>query len=326
MEKMTTDGELVETDTMMGTLLKAETDVQIATAHAWPRSIKSFQTESVEMATLNDEIAGECIYALKRTSKDGETVIIEGPSARFAEIIASAWGNCRCGARIVSDDEKFITAQGVFADLQRNVVVTMEVRRRITGKNGRRYGDDMVGVTGNAACAIAIRNAVLKGIPKGFWQLAYDEAKKKAIGDVELLSVKRQKMVAYFGKMGVDPQQIATFLEIATTNDISTEQLSLLRGIATRIKDEEITINEAFRIEYAPDDDGYKPGTMLNIKVLAAELLKCETIGDCEACSGVFADQATTDDECEFIHHATQERIKEIKSTRGANSNTKETK
>ena len=60
----------------------------------------------------------------------------------------------------------------------------------------------------------------------------------------------------------------------------------------------------------------------LDIKVLSAELQKCETLGDCEACSGVFTDQSTTDDERDFINHATNERIAEIKSQRGENSNT----
>ncbi|MFN8826683.1 MAG: hypothetical protein ACK501_17070, partial [Planctomycetota bacterium] len=46
--------------------------------------------------------------------------------------------------------------------------------RRITGKNGRRYSSDMIGVTGNAACSIALRNAVFRGIPRAFWIDIYD--------------------------------------------------------------------------------------------------------------------------------------------------------
>jgi hypothetical protein len=42
-----------------------------------------------EMATLTPEIAASCIYALPR---DGKT--IEGPSARFAEVMMHAWGTC----------------------------------------------------------------------------------------------------------------------------------------------------------------------------------------------------------------------------------------
>ncbi len=101
-----------------------------------------------------------------------------GAERPAAEIVTSAWGNCRAGARVVDEGAEFITAQGVFHDLERNVQVTMEVRRRITGKNGRRYSSDMIGVTGNAACSIALRNAVFRGIPRAFWIDIYDAARK----------------------------------------------------------------------------------------------------------------------------------------------------
>lgn len=64
----------------------------------------------------------------------------------------------------------------------------------------------------------------------------------------------------------------------------------------------------------------------LDIKVLAKELQKCQTIGDCSACGDIFIDRATTDDEKKFITHAANERYREIKAQRGENSNTGDTK
>ena len=75
---------------------RSEIDMQVATAHKFPRSIKRFRQEALQMVTLNESVAESCIYALPRSGKT-----IEGPSARFAEVIASAWGNCRAGARAV---------------------------------------------------------------------------------------------------------------------------------------------------------------------------------------------------------------------------------
>jgi hypothetical protein len=72
---------------VLAVISKAEIDVQIATAHRFPRSVKAFRDEALAMVTLTEAIAEECIYALPR---DGKT--IEGPSARFAEVIASARG------------------------------------------------------------------------------------------------------------------------------------------------------------------------------------------------------------------------------------------
>ena len=97
-------------------LNKSEIDMQVATAHKYPRSVKRFRDETLAMVTLNENVAQECIYSLPRDGKN-----IEGPSARFAEVVASAWGNSRAGARVVSDAGDFVTAQGVFHDLERNV-------------------------------------------------------------------------------------------------------------------------------------------------------------------------------------------------------------
>jgi len=100
--------EIKSVDTALAELVtRAEYDVQIATARRYPRSIKQFINTAMELVTLNEDVADDCIYALPR---DGKT--IEGPSARFAELILHAWGHTRAGARIVNEDSRFVTAQG----------------------------------------------------------------------------------------------------------------------------------------------------------------------------------------------------------------------
>lgn len=236
--------ELAHTDvTVLQAISKAELDQQITTARAYPRSLRRFVEECMDMATLNERIAGECIYALPR---DGKT--IEGPSARLAEIVASAWGNCRAGARVVDEGPEFITAQGIFHDLERNVAITYEVRRRITDKHGKRYKADMVGVTGNAACSIALRNAVFKGVPKAFWSDIYDAARKAAVGDVKTIANRRADALARLQKMGATQDQVLAVLNVKGVEDIGTEELATLFGIATAIKDGDTTVEEAFAV------------------------------------------------------------------------------
>lgn len=247
--------ERAEASSSLMALNSSEIDTQIATAKRYPRSIKTFLNESRQMVTLTEDIAGDCIYALPR---DGKT--IEGPSARFAEILVSAWGNCRAGARVISEDDRFVTAQGVFLDLQHNTAITYEVKRRITNKYGRKFKDDMVGVTSNAACSIALRNAVLKGIPKAFWRTLYDDARKTAIGDATTLVSRRTNMMQAFGKMGVTPDLIFTKLQIAGVEDISLDHLAVLRGVFTAIKDGETTIDQVF----SSDDATQVPPDNLN--------------------------------------------------------------
>lgn len=228
-------------------LARGEIDMQIATAHKYPRSIVNFRNEVLGMVTLNEQIAGECIYALPRDGK-----VIEGPSARFAEVIASAWGNSRAGARVVSDQGEFVTAQGVFHDLQRNVAITYEVQRRIVDKNGRRFKPDMIGVTANAACSIALRNCILKGVPKAFWAEMYDAARQTIMGDIKTLANRRAEAMAVFQRYGVLPERVFAKLGVAGEQDITLEHLVVLRGIVTAIKDGDTTAEQAFADDGQP--------------------------------------------------------------------------
>lgn len=222
-------------------LTKSEIDMQIATAHKYPRSISNFRRDVMSMVTMSESVAQECIYALPRDNK-----VIEGPSARFAEIVASAWGNSRSGARVVDDKGDFVTSQGVFHDLQRNVAITFEVQRRIINSKGKRYSADMIGVTANAACSIALRNAILRGVPKAFWAEMYEGARKTAMGEVQTLPNRRAEAFKLLQGYGISKEQILAKLGVPGEADITLEQLVILRGIVTAIKDGDTTPEQAF--------------------------------------------------------------------------------
>lgn len=262
---MNDTAEILNADSGTVALLnKSEIDMQIATAHKYPRSIKRFRDESLAMVTLNEAVAQECIYSLPRDNKT-----IEGPSARFAEVIASAWGNSRAGARVVSDQGDFVTAQGVFHDLERNVAITYEVQRRIVDKNGRRFKPDMIGVTANAACSIALRNSILKGVPKAFWADMYEAARQTAIGDVQTLANRRSRALAVLQKMGVRPEQVFAYFSIGGEEDITLEHLATLYGIATALKEGETTPEQVFSKAAATVDSETLSGLVANIAAAA---------------------------------------------------------
>lgn len=156
---------------------RAQTDVQITTAKRFPRTLSTVKKNMMEFATLDEETAASCFYTLTRKGRDGAKQI-QGPSVRMAEIALSCYQNVRAGARIIANDGKTITAQGVCHDLQNNVSVSVEVKRRITDKSGNAFSEDMQVVTGNAACAIALRNATFKVIPGALIHPVYEAAKK----------------------------------------------------------------------------------------------------------------------------------------------------
>lgn len=235
----------------LGAVVKAEIDMQIATAKAYPRSLTRFQKEVTQMATFNEKIAEECFYALPRKERDPETgqqvkKTITGPSARYGEIVLSAWGNCRAGARPIGEEADFVICQGFFFDVERNVAVQREVKRRITTRSGARYSPDMIATTTNAGCSIAQRNAVFAGIPKVFWTDGFEAARKAAIGDVKTLATKRSEMIAYFGKMGVTPDLVITAVDVVGIEDIGIDELVELKGIATALKEGDTTVEQAF--------------------------------------------------------------------------------
>lgn len=220
--------------------IKAEVDIQIATAKAYPRNLKKFFSDARTLATLDEQTAGDCYYKLPRGGKK-----LEGPSIRLAEIVASAWGNLRVTARLISVDRTTLTAQAMCHDLETNNAVTTEVRRNITGKRGR-FNDDMITVTANAAMSIAVRNAIFRVVPFAHVKPIFDEAKLVSLGKGKTFTQQRDDALKYWRSKGVKDEQLCETLEIASVNDLTVDDLISLRGFFTAIKDGEAKLEEIF--------------------------------------------------------------------------------
>jgi len=232
---------------------RAQIDMQIATARKYPRSLSQVKQRMLSFATLDEETAAGCFYTLPGR-KGGDGKPIQGPSVRLAEIAISCYQHIRAGARIIDDDGRFVTAQGVVHDLENNVVASIEVKRRVTNKEGKRYSDDMIATTGNAACALAFRNSVFKVIPGALVKPVYEAAKKLAIGDAKSLVQRRADSLAHFAKMGVSKEKVCAAIGVKNADDIQLEHMELLIGFATAIKDGDATVDGIFNqsAEVAP--------------------------------------------------------------------------
>lgn len=222
-------------------LSKAEIDTQIATAKAFPRSVTQFQQKALSMATINEDIAASCTYALPRGGKS-----IEGPSVRLAEIVVAAYTNIRAGSMVISNDGKTITARGTCHDLENNVAAQVEVKRRITDRNGKTFNEDMQTLAGNAACAVAYRNAVYKVIPTALINGVWEETKRVARGTAATLATRREKAVEYFKSLGVTEKQLCDVLEVEKIGDIDLDKLEVLTGMKSSIKNGETTVKSLF--------------------------------------------------------------------------------
>ena len=231
---------------MLQALNRSEVDQQVATAKQYPRHLPTVLNQIQTYATMDEETASECFYALYRKNADGSDQIIDGLSVRMAEIIAGAWGNLRIATRIIGNDGKTITAQAVCHDLETNVAISTEVKRSILTKKGYTFSQDMQVVTGNAAAAIAFRNAVLKVIPKAVTKKVIEEVKLVAQGKAMDMEKQRQTLVLYFGKLNVTEQMILDMFEIKTRDEIDKEKVLILKGLYNAIKEGTTSVQEAF--------------------------------------------------------------------------------
>src|ERR1035437_5072832 len=104
-------------------ITRGETDIQISTAHKYPRSLAIFKKRAIEMATIDIETAESCLYA--RPVGGGK--IAEGMSVRMAEIVGACYGNLRVGAMIVEMTPEYVKTRGVAHDLETNFASASEI-------------------------------------------------------------------------------------------------------------------------------------------------------------------------------------------------------
>lgn len=243
---MRDDGALSRVDnSSVAVFARSETEAQLDAAHKYPRSIGKFLKEAETLATVSQAVAESCLYALTRR-QNGKEIVIAGPSVRLAEICASAYGNLHVAARILDAEEREVIAQGVAWDLEKNIRVTTEVRRRITTSKGRRYGDDMITMTGNAAASIAIRNAIFRVVPRAYIDRIYAAARLVAVGDAKTLAAKRAQLVERLMKIGVPKERIFPRVGKTSIEDLGLEEVEALIGLGTAIHNGDATVDESF--------------------------------------------------------------------------------
>ena len=230
----------------MDAVERANVDSQVATAKQYPRDLTRSINNSIVMATMDYATAQSCGYALPRGGKP-----ITGPSVHLAKLLVSNWGNMRAEAKVVQITDKQVISRGTCWDLENNVATAFEVRRSIVGKNGKRFTDDMITVTGNAANSIAYRNAVFSVIPKAIVDKVYQAAQRCITGDLsdeEKVISRRKKCIDFFkDEYGINEQEVVMLCGKQTVNQIKADQIALLLGITQSLKDGDTTVDELMK-------------------------------------------------------------------------------
>lgn len=225
---------------------RANVDSQVATAKQYPRDLARSVNNSIAMATMDITTAQSCGYALPRGGKP-----ITGPSVHLAKLVVSNWGNIRAEAKVVQITDKQVISRGTCWDLENNVATAFEVRRSIIGKGGKRFSDDMITVTGNAANSIAYRNAVFSVIPKAIIDKVYQAAQHYITGDLsdeEKLVTRRKKCIDFFkSEYGITEDEVVMLCGKQTVNQIKADQIALLLGITQSLKDGDTTVEDLMK-------------------------------------------------------------------------------
>jgi hypothetical protein len=241
---------IVTPPSVLEAITRSELDASITTARRYPRSLAVFRSTALSMVRLDQATAAAMFYALPRRQRqeDGtwKRTTITGPSVRLAELVAAAWGHLRSGARIVAETDREVVAQGFAQDLQANNTIITETRRRIVDRNGRRYPDDLIILTANAVAAIARRNAVFAVIPRVFIEQLVETARKVAAGEQKTLTEGRSRALAAFAELGVSSARVFEKLERSGIEDIDLEDLGILHGLLTAIREGESSVAAEF--------------------------------------------------------------------------------
>lgn len=232
--------EVPLSSTMITAIEEGDRRSMIAAAKANPRSLVVFRKELDDLVSISESVAAEMTYSLPRGS--GQII---GPSVRFAEAAAYCYRNLRAISEVVDIGDKQLTAQGTVFDAERNNGRAERVNRNIVGTRGR-FNQDMIGTTGNAACSIAYRNAVLHYIPKALWLDSWEKSKQVVTGGVETVAKKRTDALAHFNAMGVTDVMVFNTLGVRGVEDIGTDELVALKTWAREIKSSSRTIEDVF--------------------------------------------------------------------------------
>jgi len=207
---------------------KAQIDVQISTAKAYPRNIKRSTDNCIAIVSIDQDTAQTCTYSVPRGGK-----AITGPSVHLAKILAQQWQNLRIEAKVVGIDATHVTSESVCFDLETNVAIKTQVKRSIVGRAGR-FNDDMITVTGNAGNSIALRNAIFAVIPRPVVDRVYKAAKDTITGDVsdkaKLILKRKQVFDTFKESLSVSEAEVLSAIGKASLDHVTPDDLVVLIG------------------------------------------------------------------------------------------------
>ena len=232
-------------------LERASIDVQVATAHRFPRTMEQFKKRALAMVTMDFDTAESCIYVRpvgKEKNEKGVWVekYAEGPSVRLAEIVSTSFGNIRIAARIIEQTERYVKCEGVAHDLESNAAGKAEVVESTVTKEGKPYSERQRALIAKVCISKAYRDAVFRIVPRALCKPMLEAAKRIINGGDQPLSERIKRVAAWLISKKVDDARLFAAMNVQGWADITPEHLNIITGLKTAISEGDVTLEEAF--------------------------------------------------------------------------------
>lgn len=237
------DNEVLAPSAVMH-LERASLDSQVATAHAYPRSLEQFKKRALGMVTLDIQTAESCIYS--RPVGGGK--VAEGESIRMAEIVAACYGNLRVAARIVEQTPRYVKCEGVAHDLESNYAGKSECLEPTVTKGGQPYSESQRAVVAKACLSKAYRDAVFKVVPKALCKPITTAARGVISKEVVSLEDRRKRVRDWLKQIKVEDARVWGVLDVKGWSEVTDDHLVLLTGLRTAINEQDTTVDDAFPV------------------------------------------------------------------------------
>lgn len=275
----------------------AEVQGRMLLAKRFPRDSAMAYARAMN-ACLRIGLANEALYKYKRSGS-----AVEGPSIRLAEELIRCWTNAEYGLNELSRRPGESEMEAFAWDLETNVrssqrFTVRHIRDKTDGAKSLDSERDIYEMTANMG-ARRMRARILAILPPELVRDAVLRCKETVkSGGGEPLEDRIKKLMAAFNGIGVTPSMIAEYVGHAIDR-ITPDELVDLRSVYTSVRDNTMTIREAFGPKRQPPPEPTDPfekasaGLTSPVEAAIDDLAACETLNDVAAWEANAAVKAT---------------------------------
>jgi hypothetical protein len=238
-------------------IVRLENNTQMQVAVARPRDESKILGSALKELDLYPSMAEEALY-MKPVGKNPDTkkmTYAEGLSIRTAESLANRWTNSSFGCEIVAEDDFTVQLAGVFLDYENNTrhVVVGRIAKSYKSKTGSivKRDPDRLELAVKAEQSKVLREVILRSLPAGL-KKEY-ENKVRALLKGGKVENRKSAIVARFEELNVTLSTLEAHREKKIA-DWTHEDIVALFGIATAMRDGELTKDAAFPEKKENDD------------------------------------------------------------------------